>query len=173
MLELAWVERVPRTALTLTISSVDPRNESRNLILTALNNTLHAHTQPLMEARPPSVVMVELHPAKMAAGGGGTATKLLQRMADWGYTDVSHSGRVCDERWLNITKSIRSDFLLDTSVQCKLRPKPGSVRFVAIPRHLTWHENRGRAIMTPAVTRTCPVSTRRLVSEGNACVTFR
>lgn len=53
------------------------------------------------------MVLVELHPSKMAAGGGGTAAGLLRRMAAWGYTDVSHSGRVCDERWLNITKSIR------------------------------------------------------------------
>ncbi len=53
------------------------------------------------------MVLVELHPGKMAAGGGGTAAGLLRRMAAWGYTDVSHSGRVCDERWLNITKSIR------------------------------------------------------------------
>ena len=53
------------------------------------------------------MVLVELWPHKMAKGGGGSAAGLLRRLAAWGYADVSHSGRVCDERWLNITKSIR------------------------------------------------------------------
>jgi hypothetical protein len=58
------------------------------------------------------VVLVELWPHKMAKGGGGSAAGLLRRLAAWGYADVSHSGRVCDERWLNITKSIRCAALM-------------------------------------------------------------
>lgn len=57
--------------------------------------------------RPPGVVLVELHSRLMAEHGGGTVEGLLRRMHSLGYTDISHSGSICDERWLNITKSIR------------------------------------------------------------------
>lgn len=57
--------------------------------------------------RPPGVVLVEVQPRLMAAHGGGSPEGLLKRMHSLGYTDISHSGAVCDERWLNITKSIR------------------------------------------------------------------
>jgi len=43
----------------------------------------------------------------MARAGGGTAAALLGRMCELGYCDISHSGAVCDERWLNITRTIR------------------------------------------------------------------
>ncbi len=54
--------------------------------------------QPLIARRPPGVILVELHPRRMA---------LLGRMCELGYCDISHSGAVCDERWLNITRTIR------------------------------------------------------------------
>jgi len=63
--------------------------------------------QPLIARRPPGVILVELHPRRMARAGGGTAAALLGRMCELGYCDISHSGAVCDERWLNITRTIR------------------------------------------------------------------
>jgi hypothetical protein len=53
------------------------------------------------------VILVELHSRRMARAGGGTAVALLERMCELGYCDISHSGSVCDERWLNITRTIR------------------------------------------------------------------
>ena len=53
------------------------------------------------------MILVELHPRRMARAGGGTAAGLLARMCELGYCDISHSGAVCDERWLNITRTIR------------------------------------------------------------------
>ena len=53
------------------------------------------------------MILVELHPRRMAGAGGGTAAGLLARMCELGYCDISHSGAVCDERWLNITRTIR------------------------------------------------------------------
>ncbi|KAK9806068.1 hypothetical protein WJX72_000034 [[Myrmecia] bisecta] len=61
----------------------------------------------VIEHSPPSVVMVELHPQAMEATGHEGALKLLRQLYSWGYTDVSHSGYVCDERWHNITRGIR------------------------------------------------------------------
>ncbi len=53
------------------------------------------------------MILVELHSRRMARAGGGTAVALLERMCELGYCDISHSGSVCDERWLNITRTIR------------------------------------------------------------------
>ncbi|KAK3248296.1 hypothetical protein CYMTET_42231 [Cymbomonas tetramitiformis] len=57
----------------------------------------------IMETRPPPIVVVELRPAAMIALGWEDPKTLLDRMWEWGYTDISHSGSVCDERWHNIT----------------------------------------------------------------------
>lgn len=67
---------------------------------------------PLMESAPPSVVVMDLHPSRMRRGGGGTALALLKRMAAWGFVDVSHSGPVCDQRWLTMTKALRSQSVI-------------------------------------------------------------
>mmetsp|Transcript_10132 Transcript_10132/g.30353 ORF Transcript_10132/g.30353 Transcript_10132/m.30353 type:complete len:836 (-) Transcript_10132:2926-5433(-) len=64
--------------------------------------------QPMMEASPPNLVMVEAYPARMKRGGGGSLPGLLKRMAAWGFTDISHAGAHCDERWAALTKKTRS-----------------------------------------------------------------
>lgn len=47
----------------------------------------------MREARPPAVVLLELQPHAMVQHGyEGGALRLLNKMASWGYTDVSHSG---------------------------------------------------------------------------------
>ena len=138
--------------------------------------------QEVMEAWPPGVVMVELHPAAVAGTGyEGGAIRLLQRLYDWGYTGISHSGcgpelcfpqlcrasslpgiqspdpesqilhcsahflenksqalmrpplcrYVCDERWYNITRSIRLKGAMGLAAQdtlkqptwCRLHPE--------------------------------------------------
>lgn len=63
--------------------------------------------QPMMEASPPNLVMVEAYPARMKRGGGGSLPGLLKRMAAWGFTDISHAGAHCDERWAALTKKTR------------------------------------------------------------------
>ena len=45
------------------------------------------------KAQPPAVVLLELQPHAMVQHGyEGGALRLLNTMAAWGYTDVSHSG---------------------------------------------------------------------------------
>lgn len=86
--------------------------------------------QSLIMAQKPGVVLIELYPSKMAAAGGGTASGLLRRMAAWGYSSVSHSGRVCDERWLDIVRPARirgfglrrRKMTLRQPTWCKLQP---------------------------------------------------
>lgn len=63
--------------------------------------------QPMMETSPPNLVMVEAYPARMKRGGGGSLPGLLKRMAAWGFTDISHAGAHCDERWAALTKTTR------------------------------------------------------------------
>jgi hypothetical protein len=63
--------------------------------------------QPLIAKQLPGVVMVELHPHLTRASGYGSAARLLRQMYAWGYTDISHSGHFCDERWYDITRTIR------------------------------------------------------------------
>ncbi|CAL8471301.1 g10843 [Coccomyxa elongata] len=71
---------------------------------------------------PPAVVLLELQPHAMArAGYEGGALRLLRTMHSWGYTDVSHSGHVCDERWHNITRSIRLRGAMALAAQEALR----------------------------------------------------
>lgn len=65
--------------------------------------------QALMEVAPPSVVVMDLHASRMRRGGGGTALALLRRMTALGFSDISHSGPVCDSRWLKMTKGLRCD----------------------------------------------------------------
>ena len=63
--------------------------------------------QELIQLQRPGVVLVELHPALSVAAGYGSARQVLRQMHAWGYTEISHSGRFCDARWYDITRSIR------------------------------------------------------------------
>jgi hypothetical protein len=56
----------------------------------------------LMATRPPPIVVLELRPTAMQAAGWADPGTVLQRMWEWGYTDISHSGPVCDRRWWRI-----------------------------------------------------------------------
>jgi hypothetical protein len=53
------------------------------------------------------VLAVEWNPAAMKAAGWRRPLKLLEWLYGLGYTDVSHSGYVCDSRWYSITYGIR------------------------------------------------------------------
>jgi hypothetical protein len=45
----------------------------------------------------------QLRPALMRSKGWAEPESLLRKMWAWGYTDISHSGPVCDLRWNNVT----------------------------------------------------------------------
>lgn len=72
-----------------------------------------------MEEAPPSVVVMDLHPSRMRRGGGGTARALLRRMAALGFSDISHSGPVCDSRWLKMTKGLRCEIAVTSPGEFK------------------------------------------------------
>ncbi|KAK9834954.1 hypothetical protein WJX84_011882 [Apatococcus fuscideae] len=63
----------------------------------------------LIATKPPGVILMELYPQAMNRLGDsdGDAAELVQRMYDWGYSDISHSGEVCHERFTNLTRSLR------------------------------------------------------------------
>ncbi|KAL3159283.1 hypothetical protein ABBQ32_011245 [Trebouxia sp. C0010 RCD-2024] len=67
---------------------------------------LHGLQEVIMSS-PPSVILMELAPSQMEAVGLADAATLLQQLYQLGYTEISHSGYVCDERWYNLTRSIR------------------------------------------------------------------
>ena len=50
--------------------------------------------QDLIATKPPGVILMELYPQAMNRLGDsdGDAAELVQRMYDWGYSDISHSG---------------------------------------------------------------------------------
>ena len=76
----------------------------------------------LFATAPPPVVLLELHAARVEGlGFPGGAPGLLRRLHAAGYTDVSHSGRVCDERWANITRGIRLRGSMSPAAQAALR----------------------------------------------------
>lgn len=76
----------------------------------------------LFAAAPLPVVLLELHAARVEGTGfPGGAPGLLRRLHAAGYTDVSHSGRVCDERWANITRGIRLRGSMSPAAQAALR----------------------------------------------------
>ena len=100
--------------------------------------------QPLMEASPPNLVMVEAYPSRMRRGGGGSLPALLKRMTAWGYTDISHAGAHCDERWATLTKKTRCPFPpLPPALPRPAPPRPSPHDSIAAkdacsssPRHL-------------------------------------
>lgn len=67
----------------------------------------------LLTRRPPPIVLLELTPREArttltAPDPLDSTVKLLEWLFDLGYTDVAHSGHVCDERWRNITRYVNS-----------------------------------------------------------------
>ncbi|EFJ45370.1 hypothetical protein VOLCADRAFT_105912 [Volvox carteri f. nagariensis] len=56
----------------------------------------------------PGVVLLEYAPALVERSGyPGGGMRLLHRLHDLGYIYAAHTGYVCDERWLNITRALR------------------------------------------------------------------
>eukprot|EP00951_Prasinocladus_malaysianus_P047047 scaffold648667_cov45-Prasinocladus_malaysianus.AAC.1 len=77
-----------------------------------------------MQHTPPAAVLLEFHPAAVALTGyPKSAASILASLYAWGYTEISHSGTVCDERWHNITSSIRNrgSYLWSTDAQEALK----------------------------------------------------
>jgi hypothetical protein len=50
----------------------------------------------VMARAPPAVVLIELHPRRLAHSGWGDAAALFDRMAGWGYAAAAHAGGACD-----------------------------------------------------------------------------
>lgn len=78
----------------------------------------------------PDVVYLEFAPLLMQKAGYIDPLRLLRQLYDLGYSDVAHSGYVCDERWYNITNVVRAKGSFGPAAQtallqptwCKLRP---------------------------------------------------
>jgi hypothetical protein len=62
---------------------------------------------PLLRAAPPPLVAVEWAPAAMAAAGYADPPAMLRLLASLGYSEASHSGLLCDERWYAATYGVR------------------------------------------------------------------
>ncbi|GLC37790.1 hypothetical protein PLESTB_001477000 [Pleodorina starrii] len=57
----------------------------------------------------PGVVLLEYSPALVERSGyPGGGVRLLYRLYEMGYVHVAHTGYVCDERWLNISRALRA-----------------------------------------------------------------
>lgn len=64
--------------------------------------------EPLLSGpQPPAVIAVEWNPAAMKRAGYTDPLALVHRLYNLGYTDVSHSGFICDERWYSVTYGVR------------------------------------------------------------------
>jgi len=101
-----------RTHTRLALADV-LRNVSR---LGALRVSAHGHegyvlegALPLLEGpHKPPVVYLEFAPAAMEAAGYRDPLRPLRLLQKLGYADVAHAGRVCDERWRNVTDGLRT-----------------------------------------------------------------
>ncbi|KAL6771149.1 hypothetical protein ACKKBF_B34135 [Auxenochlorella protothecoides x Auxenochlorella symbiontica] len=63
---------------------------------------------PLLAAAPPPVIALEWNPAALRrAGTPDPVAAILRPLLDAGYTEASHSGYVCDERWYAATYGVR------------------------------------------------------------------
>ena len=62
---------------------------------------------PFFRKRPPAVVLVEMDAAEMERAGSRPMVDILVEMRRIGYTDMSHAGWVCADRWEQITHDIR------------------------------------------------------------------
>lgn len=67
----------------------------------------------LLTRRPPPIILLELIPRQARTSSTSpdpldSTQRLLEWLFDLGYTDVAHSGHVCDERWRNITRYVNS-----------------------------------------------------------------
>jgi hypothetical protein len=62
---------------------------------------------PLLSTSPPDVIYLEFAPKLMRKAGYQQPERLLPLLHGLGYTDVAHSGSVCDERWYNATDALR------------------------------------------------------------------
>ncbi|GAB4818501.1 hypothetical protein N2152v2_005547 [Parachlorella kessleri] len=64
--------------------------------------------EPLLHrSQAPPVIALEWNPAAMRLVGFNDPLEMVQRLYDLGWTDISHSGYVCDERWYSVTYGVR------------------------------------------------------------------
>ncbi|KAF8068401.1 HOC1 [Scenedesmus sp. PABB004] len=107
--------------------------------IAALRVSAHGHEGWVLEgarellAGPgrPEVVYVEFCPAALRGAGYASPLALLTSLHALGYTDVAHAGRVCDQRWFNVTRGSRLQGPFSPTAHaaaaqptwCKLRPE--------------------------------------------------
>ncbi|KAK9862507.1 hypothetical protein WJX84_003997, partial [Apatococcus fuscideae] len=87
----------------------------------------------LIATKPPGVILMELYPSALDRLGdkNGDAADLVRRMYDYGYSDISHSGEVCHERFVNLTRAVRlkggAGFTTNQAIKeptwCALKPE--------------------------------------------------
>lgn len=84
--------------------------------LGALRISAHGHEGWVLEGalpllrgpHQPAVVYLEFAPAAMRASGYADPLAVVRQLVALGYEDVAHAGRVCDQRWLNVTRVLRA-----------------------------------------------------------------
>ena len=100
------------------ITSIDEEIEKSNVVVSAMRigfgdgweRHILEGARRLLTASAPPIVLVEVSPRNRIAFGPQDEHVATHAALDWlwqlGYTDVAHSGTVCEERWRNITKHV-------------------------------------------------------------------
>jgi hypothetical protein len=89
--------------------------------------------EAILQNSPPAAILLQYHPGLVSATGYSQhPADILQYLYDRGYQQISHSGTACDERWHDITSSVRTrgSYLWSTDAQealqqptwCRLNP---------------------------------------------------
>lgn len=99
-----------RSAIRIVGSEALPPGEQVDALRISANGwegfVLEGFLPTIRQHRPP-VISVEWNPTALQTVGYATPLNILRTLTNLGYTDVSHSGFICDERWYALTYGIR------------------------------------------------------------------
>lgn len=99
-----------RSALRILGSEALPPGERVDALRISANGwegfVLDGFLPTIKQHRPP-VISIEWNPAAQQTVGYANPLNILRTLTKLGYTDVSHSGFICDERWYAITYGVR------------------------------------------------------------------
>ena len=85
-----------------------------------------------MRESPPGVILVEFASGKVRRSGYADPALLLRKLHGLGYTHIAHAGRVCDERWKNLT------WAMERSTLAALPDGSGNGHLAHPQRDSTW-----------------------------------
>ena len=99
-----------RTSLRLPGSEAIPPDDVVGALRISANGwegfVLQGFLPSIVRHRPP-VIAMEWNPVAMKAVGYSNPLDVVDTLGGLGYTDVSHSGFICDERWYALTYGVR------------------------------------------------------------------